>query len=111
MPYIIRDPAGAISGVLRSNPGGAEYVEGNDPELRSFLEAIAPTGSEFQRLDAEFVRVLEDVIETLMARNLLTITDLPEDAQAKLFARKSFRERSGRNALNLFVDTDYGDVI
>ncbi|MBH9554366.1 hypothetical protein I7X43_16110 [Inhella sp. 4Y17] len=72
---------------------------------------MAPSNGEFQRLDAEFVRVLEDVIETLVARNLLTITDLPEDAQAKLFARKSFRERSGRNSLNLFVETDYGDVI
>jgi hypothetical protein len=58
----------------------------------------------FARLDADFVRVLEDVIDTLIARHVINITDLPDQAQAKLFARKSFRERAGRNALNLFGD-------
>jgi hypothetical protein len=66
---------------------------------------------DFARLDADFVRVLEDVIDTLIARNIINITDLPEQAQAKLFARKSFRERAGRNALKLFEDTDFADVI
>jgi len=36
--------------------------------------------------------VLEDVIDTLIVKNVLSITDLPEQAQAKLFAHKSFRE-------------------
>jgi hypothetical protein len=63
------------------------------------------TAEDFSRLDADFVRVLEDVIDTLIARNVINITDLPEQAQAKLFARKSFRERSGRNALRLFEDS------
>jgi hypothetical protein len=60
------------------------------------------TQDDFARLDADFVRVLEDVIDTLIARHVINITDLPEQAQAKLFARKSFRERAGRNALDLF---------
>jgi hypothetical protein len=58
----------------------------------------------FARLDADFVRVIEDVIDTLIARHVINITDLPDQAQAKLFARKSFRERTGRNALKLFGD-------
>jgi hypothetical protein len=56
----------------------------------------------FARLDADFVRVIEDVIDTLIERHVINITDLPAEAQAKLFARKSFRERAGRNALDLF---------
>jgi len=63
-----------------------------------------PGDEGFARLDADFVRVLEDVIDTLIARNVLNITDLPDQAQAKLFARKSFRERAGCNALKLFGD-------
>jgi hypothetical protein len=59
----------------------------------------------FARLDADFVRVIEDVIDTLIAQHVINITDLPEQAQAKLFARKSFRERAGRNALDLFGDS------
>jgi hypothetical protein len=61
----------------------------------------------FARLDADFVRVIEDVIDTLIARHVINITDLPEQAQAKLFARKSFRERAGRNALDLFGNTTW----
>jgi hypothetical protein len=64
----------------------------------------------FARLDADFVRVLEDVIDTLIARHVINITDLPEQAQAKLFARKSFRERAGRNALDLFGNTAWADA-
>ena len=61
----------------------------------------------FARLDADFVRVIEDVIDTLIARHVINITDLPDQAQAKLFARKSFRERAGRNALSLFADDEW----
>ena len=63
-----------------------------------------PEDDGFARLDADFVRVIEDVIDTLITRNIINITDLPDQAQAKLFARKSFRERAGRNALKLFDD-------
>lgn len=111
MPFVTRDLTGAVNGVLRDNPGGAEFLELDHPELRQFLSAIAPPHNEFDRLDADFVRVLEDVIETLMARNVIAVTDLPENAQAKLFARKSFRERRHRHALNLFRESDFGDVI
>jgi hypothetical protein len=62
-------------------------------------------GDGFAKLDADFVRVIEDVIDTLIARHVINITDLPAEAQAKLFARKSFRERAGRNALDLFGDS------
>jgi hypothetical protein len=75
--------------------------------------ANAPEATDdgFVRLDADFVRVIEDVIDTLIARNVLNITDLPDQAQAKLFARKSFRERTGRNALKLFDDGAPNEVI
>jgi hypothetical protein len=65
----------------------------------------------FERLDADFVRVLEDVIDTLIARHVINITDLPDQAQAKLFARKSFRERAGRNALKLFDDSGMAELV
>ncbi|MDO9313189.1 MAG: hypothetical protein Q7T97_01420 [Burkholderiaceae bacterium] len=70
-----------------------------------------PEGDGFSRLDADFVRVIEDVIDTLIVKNILNITDLPAEAQAKLFARKSFRERSTRNSLHLFSPSGSDDVI
>jgi hypothetical protein len=65
----------------------------------------APDEANFVRLDADFVRVIEDVIDALIARNLINITDLPDQAQAKLFARRSFRDTLGRRALKLFEDS------
>ena len=54
----------------------------------------------------------EDVIDTLIVRHVINITDLPDQAQAKLFARKSFRERVSKSSLQLFDQpTNFGDVI
>jgi hypothetical protein len=78
----------------------------------AFLGHTTVSGpAEFGRLDADFVRVIEDVIDTLIVKNILNITDLPGEAQAKLFARKSFRERVSRNSLRLFSESAFGSLI
>jgi hypothetical protein len=79
------------------------------PEVQAFVGGGAQP--EFNQLDADFVRVIEDVIDTLIVKNVINITDLPDQAQAKLFARKSFRERVSKSSLQLFEPTDFGDVI
>jgi hypothetical protein len=110
MPYILRNTAGAIESLHLHPTGAAEYLPDAHPEVQAFVGNGGASG--FGRLDADFVRVIEDVIDTLIVRNVINITDLPEQAQAKLFARKSFRERVARNSLQLFdKPTDFGDVI
>jgi len=111
MPYVIRNAAGEITSLHRHDPGVGEMLPADHPQVRAFIGLDEVMQDDFTRLDAEFVRVLEDVIDALTTRNVLNITDLPETAQAKLFARKSFRERTTTNALQLFKATDYGDVI
>lgn len=54
--------------------------------------------------DQGMVRVLEDLIETLIAKNLIRFTDLPEAAQAKLLERRSLRRSV--NALQIFRGED-----
>ncbi|TDM06772.1 MAG: hypothetical protein C4K60_11170 [Ideonella sp. MAG2] len=104
MPYVRRDPCGAIASLHRDAPTpSAEFLPDNAPEVRAFL-AIDDDTEAFAKLDAGFVRVLEDVIDTLIDKHIINITDLPSEAQAKLFSRKSFRERQGRHALSLFGD-------
>ncbi|MBI3154157.1 MAG: hypothetical protein HYZ20_01980 [Burkholderiales bacterium] len=111
MPYAVRNAAGEITSLHRHDPGVGVLLAPNDPEVSAFL-GLAPQGATgFERLDAEFVRVIEDVIDALTDRNVINITDLPETAQAKLFARKSFRERRARNALQLFDGARRSDVI
>jgi len=112
MPYVQRNAHGQIDSVQRQpGPKAIEFLEFSDPELQAFLgQASEPEN--FERLDAGFVRVVEDLIDVLLAKNLITITDLPPQAQAKLFARKSFRERSAGQAPRLFGDTTgFAEVI
>ena len=115
MPHVRRDAEGRIQSLHRGEDAGTEWVANVDASLTAFVDSAgaggpAPT-ADFGRLDAEFVRVLEDVIDTLIVKNLINITDLPDQAQAKLFARKSFRERVSKSALQLFEPTDFGDVV
>ena len=111
MPYAVRNAQGEITSLHRHDPGVGEQLPADHPEVAAFLGLEGAATAEFARLDAEFVRVLEDVIDVLTDRNVITITDLPETAQAKLFARKSFRDRRSKKALQLFEATTFGDVI
>ena len=61
--------------------------------------------NELSELDADFVRVLEDLIDALLANGTLRVTDLPPEAMAKLNRRKSARQRL-RNSLDLIEDSD-----
>ena len=110
MPYVTRDANGAIASLLRDAPAvDAEFLAPDHPDVAAFVGG--ETDQVFARLDADFVRVIEDVIDTLIVKNVINITDLPEQAQAKLFARKSFRERITRHSLRLFGDSGSAEVI
>lgn len=118
MPYIQRNAHGLIESLhLEPGFGDLEQVPADAPELLAFLAAAAP-GAEaapapreaYAALDADFVRVLEDVVDVLIGRGIIRITDLPGEAQTKLFARKSFRDRVNQNSLRLFEPGDAGNV-
>lgn len=109
MPFIRRDAQGAIDSLHRRDDGAAEFLPDDHPDVRAFLgsSGVEPEhGERFAELDADFVRVIEDVIDTLISKNVINITDLPVEAQTKLFSRKSFRERTTRDALKLFGDDE-----
>jgi len=109
MPYVRRNAEGGLESLHRSADPTAEFLADDHAEVQAFVNR-APV-ADFERLDADFVRVIEDVIDTLIFKNVLNITDLPEQAQAKLFARKSFRERVSKSSLQLFEPTDFGGVV
>ncbi|PPE65249.1 hypothetical protein [Caldimonas caldifontis] len=107
MPFVARNVHGVVVSLHREpTPDTQEFLPDDHDEVRSFLgqpASAAPARQEaFQALDADFVRVLEDVIDLLIANNVIRITDLPAEAQRKLFSRKRFRDSQARNALTLF---------
>jgi hypothetical protein len=111
MPYVRRRADGSIDSLHRQAVEGGDYLPDDHAEVQAFVGNDPAARDDFSKLDADFVRVIEDVIDTLIVKNVINITDLPEQAQAKLFARKSFRERVSKSSLRLFEPTDFGDVI
>ena len=92
MPYVHRTALGEIDSLHREAlPGAAEFLASSHPDVLRFVSEGVPT--DFHLLDAEFVRVLEDLIDTLVAKKLIALTDMPEPSQAKMNERKRLRDR------------------
>lgn len=102
MYHALRDPNGSVISLHRDPVAGAEPLPANHPDVLAFLGQDESRA--FAEMDANLVRVLEDLIDALLKRNILRITDLPAEAQAKLFERKHFRENMQGSALRLFAD-------
>ncbi|MCK6425528.1 MAG: hypothetical protein L6Q75_10610 [Burkholderiaceae bacterium] len=106
MPYVLRTPEGQIHSIHREPQPQAQWLPAEHPELQQWLGEEDADQAGFASLDAGLIRVLEDLVDVLVARNVINITDLPTEAQHKLFARKNFRERFQRNALQLYDGAD-----
>lgn len=95
MLYIQRDENGKITGLSLEPGDNAEEASLNDPDVRQFLSES----------DVDMIRVLEDLIEVLVKKNIISITDLPESAQLKLLYRKNTRSFLETND-SVLIDDD-----
>lgn len=55
------------------------------------LPHTAAVRQEIEQSDLEMIRVYEDLIDLLLSKNILLLTDLPLPAQEKLLRRKRLR--------------------
>lgn len=99
MPYLKRDEQGQVVAVQFEAAAGWEEAPVGSPELAEFMRRVAGEPSSLEQSDMRLVRVLEDLIELLIARDVIRFTDLPQPAQTKLLERRSLRQNLG--ALNL----------
>lgn len=106
MLYAKRNAQGQIESLSCAAQSGAEGLPADHPEVLAFLRHAGAGQEAFSSLDAGFVRVLEDLVDALIARNVIRITDLPPEAQQKLLERKRFRESTRGNALRLVPGDD-----
>ena len=60
MPYIRRNAEGRVDSLHRSADPGTEFLPDGHPEVQAFVGG--GTRPEFDQLDADFVRVIEDEI-------------------------------------------------
>lgn len=105
MFYVSRHADGSIQSVSRQPQAGSEALEETHPDIQQFFKSTAAAEPGFEAVDAGFVRVLEDLIDTLILKNVIHQTDLPAAAQKKLMVRKGLRNRI-HGALNLLGNDD-----
>ena len=101
MLYIERDNDGNII-ALHNKPetGISEQKSIMDEEILEFLNRSVDTDPWMQLLslsDIGIIRILEDLIELLIRKNIILFTELPEEAQAKISERINLSEK---------IDTD-----
>lgn len=94
MLYAIRNSEGHIISLSEAKLPDSEPVALQDEEVLRFLaignDAIT-NGDFLENSDLGIARILEDLIEVLVGKNLIMFTDLPEPAQKKLLSRKLVR--------------------
>ncbi len=108
MPFVQRNSEGRIIALYETTTESAtEHLSFDNVEVMQFLGADAPT-DEVKRLlsesDADISRILEDLINLLVDRNVILFTDLPAAAQKKLLARKSLRKNVVQSEFRLIDD-------
>ena len=108
MPFVSRNDKGAITGVFnKPTPIAQERLDADVTELRRYLEDGQPQDvrDELAASDREMARIVEDVIDVLIAKNILNFTDFPAEAQNKLLRRRTLR-RSLSKLKDLIDDDD-----
>jgi hypothetical protein len=104
MPYVLRDSGGAVVALLARPEISVEELPADHPDVVAFLgggqSALAAS-------DSGMARVAEDLIDLLIADNIINFTELPEQAQQKLLVRRAMRKGE---ALDLGL-IDSGEVI
>ena len=97
MLYVKRDEAGNIIGLHnKPEPGADEQKSLMDDEILKFLDNSVDNDPWVQLLslsDISIIRVLEDLIDLLIRKNIILFTELPEGAQAKIRERKKIRDK------------------
>lgn len=103
MLYIERNPDGSIAAICQSpSEKATEQKSLMDEEILAFLGKDKDIDSWVQLLslsDVSIIRVIEDLIDVLVKKNIIMHTDLPEEARDKLNERKKVRKRMDSDLL------------
>lgn len=95
MVYVKRDSNHNIIAIFEKDTGeeGLEKLPSTDKDVHVFLTKCHVSDQEaFLKNDLELIRVIEDLIQILISKNIIAITDFPMAAIEKLMKRKKIRE-------------------
>lgn len=95
MIYVKRDADNKIIAIFEKDT--EEHLEQISPESKEVTAFLAHCkinkGQVFLKTDLELIRVIEDLIQILIVKNVISITDFPLAAMEKLVARNKIRDQ------------------
>ena len=98
MPYIERSATHEVIALFLQAPQpSAEWLSLDHPDVLAFLARSDDRGAAglphevLATLDRAMIRVLEDLVDVLVDKQIIQLSDLPEKARYKVMARKEFR--------------------
>lgn len=104
--YVERDADGKIIALHDSaKPYAGEQKSSIDDEILEFLYTNADADTRKLLLslsDMGIIRLIEDLVDLLIEKNLILFTELPPHAQERIHERKQIRETM--TSQNLMVD-------
>jgi len=111
MPYVSRNEQGVIVQLLDAPLGAnSEWLELGHADIEYFLQEGGVQGGSNQTdlasSDNDMARVVEDLIDLLMKKQVLVFTELPDAVQVKLNARRRLRDNANEVS-NLIGDDDF----
>lgn len=96
MPYVERNASGQIV-ALYAAPGetAGEALPATHADVLRFLLSgeQGADGDGMLAADLKMIRVIEDVIDLLVSKNLILFSELPVPVQNKILAKKGQREK------------------
>lgn len=114
MLYVVRNSEGRITSLSETFQEGAEPADLKNPEVLSFLSSNDDDfdpDKYLDRSDIAIARIVEDLIELLVTRNLIIFTDLPDAAQRKLLTRKLARKLISNEEDNDIKDNSSSSIL
>ena len=103
MPFALRNQNNEIVALTGTpNIEGDQEISFSDPDVLDFLTNTTFYGAQddkFNKLladDLRTIRIVEDLIDLLIAKGIILFSELPEGAQTKLLQKKARREALNR---------------
>ncbi len=90
MPYVKYNVDGAVVAVSEVPLPDFAEVSADDEGMVNFI-ASCYSRDAIGQTDLGFIRVVEDVVELLMDKNIILFTELPPAAQKKMLERQRLR--------------------
>ena len=112
MFYVQRDALGALIRVeAAAFTESTETLPADHHEIQAWYanEVVETSLAQLKQSDLEMIRVLDDLIQVLTRKGVISVTDLPPAAQAKLMDRNHAREALG-GLSQLIDDAEKGRI-